>query len=45
MMVSKCVLVEGYKECVQDFGEENILEKSSWKNKEMEILYQNRGQG
>jgi hypothetical protein len=32
-----------YKECVQDFGEENFFEKSTRKNKEMEI-YQNKGQ-
>jgi hypothetical protein len=44
-MISKCTLVEGYQECVQDFGEERIFEKSSWKNKEMEILYQYKGQG
>ena len=44
-MVSKCALLEGYKECVQDFDEENIFEKSAWKNNETEILYQNKEQG
>jgi hypothetical protein len=43
-MVSKCALLEGHKECVQDFGEENVFEKSTWKNKEINI-YQNKGQG
>jgi hypothetical protein len=43
-MVSKCAILEGYKECVQDFGEEYIFEKSTWKNKEMKI-YQNKELG